>query len=113
MKTLKRIEAALGEKFELDDPQEETILASDFMIISIPFDERIDHCVTLKEIEAWMDEKGFDQDLLYEYDKESGEHTDYVKLVFREDNEESVNRWIDQNGDIGDYEEVIHQERWF
>ena len=112
---LEKVEINLKEAFsDIEDIQEEKILASSFMIVYIPFDELggIDP-VSLREVEDLLDGCGFSQDILEDYDKESGNQTDYVKLIFREDDEEELALWIDQNGDIGDYEEVIHQERWF
>ena len=113
MKTFKRIEINLQEKFQLEDIQEEKILASNFMLIYIPFDERIGDAVTLQEVEDLLDGCGFSQDFLDSYDKESGDHTGYVKLVFREDDEDELDEWVNQHGCEGDYEEALHQERWF
>ena len=116
MKTFKRIEINLAEKFQLDDVQKEKILASNFMLIYIPFDERIGDAVTLQEVEDLLDGCGFNQDFLDSYDKESGDHTGYVKLVFRKDDRDELAKgdWINQDGYTSDpYEEALRQQRWF
>ena len=113
MKTFKRIEINLAEKFQLDDIQEEKVLESSFMIVYIPFDERIGDAVTLQEVEDLLDSCGFSQDYLEEFDKESGDHSGYVKLVFREDDEEGLKAWMYHLGTASDYEEALRQERWF
>ena len=55
MKTFKRIEINLAEKFQLDDIQEEKVLESSFMIVYIPFDENLAEFLdkaTLNEISS-------------------------------------------------------------
>jgi len=115
-RTFKRIEINLQEKFQLEDIQEEKILASSFLLVYIPFDERIGDAVTLQEVEDLLDGCGFNQDFLDSYDRESGDHSGYVKLIFRKDDRDELAKgdWINQDGRTSDsYEEALRQERWF
>ena len=105
---LEKVEINLKEAFsDIEDIQEEKILASNFMIVYIPFDELGGiEPVSLQEVEDLLDGCGFSQDYLDTYDKVASSHADYVKLVFREDSE-------DLKEGIEDYEETLRQERWF
>jgi len=111
---LEKVEINLKEAFsDIEDIQEEKILASNFMIVYIPFDELGGiEPVSLQEVEDLLDGCGFSQDYLDTYDKASGSHADYVKLVFREDGED-LKEDMKLHGGIDDYEEALRQERWF
>ena len=111
MKTFKRIEEILSAKFELEEVQEEKILASNFLIIWIAFDE----------ISSGISHQGV-EDLLNNANPEYGninclsetERTDnpdgsgHIKLIFRKDDKEELDEWK-----YHQYEEAIRQEKWF
>jgi hypothetical protein len=107
----KDIEKKLYEDFGFEDVQQEQVLASNFIIIYAASDE-IETDLSVPDVSKSLEKTGYE---LEEWDIIDVENhaAPYYKVVFRKDDQEDLNDWIDENGCEGDYNETLHQERWF
>ena len=122
MKNLRRIEDMFKKEFLLGIDIEEiittTILNSKFLIVYMPYRENLEEPVREDEIDALLEKNGIETKYLWETGTESANHPFCPNgmvsvLIFREDDEKGYNEYLDQTGCRVDYEEEIHQQRWF
>ena len=111
MKTFKRIEEILSAKFELEEVQEEMILASNFLIIWIAFDE-ISPGISHQGVEDLLNNASLEYgniNCLSETERtDNPDGSGHIKFIFRKDDEEELDEWK-----YHQYEEAIRQEKWF
>tara|TARA_R110002020_G_scaffold42520_1_gene124451 strand:- start:697 stop:1035 length:339 start_codon:yes stop_codon:yes gene_type:complete len=109
----KDIEKKLYDQFGFEDVQQEKVLASNFIIIYAASDEtefQLD--LDVHQLSESLEKTGYEIDECDIIEVEN-HAAPYYKVVFRKDDQEDLNDWIDENGCQGDYEEAVHQERWF
>lgn len=111
METFKRIEEILSAKFELEEVQEEKILASNFLIIWVVFDE-ISPLISHQGVEDLLNNANLEHgniNCLSETDRtDNPDGSGHIKFIFRKDDREELDEWK-----YHQYEEAIRQEKWF